>query len=166
MAIRSDLTLRRKITLVLGGRRFVLVKKPGESIEHVIGKAAAVHFYLERYPDLKIEVGIGDTYKPDVVQLDSEGRPVFWAESGKVGKQKLTRLFRRYPATRFVFLRFGRMHAGFVSLVRGCLPSRFQAEIELLGLPPDVGERIADGTLRAEDCELVRISGSPHQSGL
>lgn len=66
----TDLTLRRKISLDLGGRRFVLVKKPGESIEHVLGKAAAAHLYRDVYPDLAIEVPVGDTYKPDVVALD------------------------------------------------------------------------------------------------
>ena len=156
----TDLTLRRKITLDLGGRRFVLVKKPGESIEHVLGKAAAAHLYREEYPELAIEIPVGDPYKPDVVALDGDGSPVFWAESGKVSRQKLTKLFRRYPVTHFVLLKFGRIPVGFRRLVERCLPQRFSGTVEILGLPADVADQLLDGTLRLDDCERQRVAAN------
>lgn len=150
--VLSDRHLRRKITLTLGGKQFVLVKKPGESMEHVLGKAAAVALYRTAYPDLSIEVPVGDKYKPDVVSLDHAGRPRFWAESGTVSKQKLTKLFKRYPDTHFVFLRFGAVAPGFRTLVERCIPGGHRGTVEVLGLPHDLAERLETG-LRRTDCE-------------
>lgn len=117
---------------MLAGRRFVLVKKPDESIEHVLGKAAAAHLYRDAYPDLAIEIS--------------------------VGRPKLTKLFRRYPVTHFVLLKFGRIPVGFRRLVERCLPERFSGTVEILGLPEDVADRILDGTLRLDDCERQRVA--------
>jgi hypothetical protein len=41
--------------------------------------------YLPLYPNLSVEIGVGDRYKPDVVALGEDGRPLFWAEAGQVG---------------------------------------------------------------------------------
>ena len=71
----SDLPLRRKWTLRAHGNQVVLVKKPGESGEHVIMKALLWALYLPLYPDLTVEVPVGDRYKPDLVSLDAQGRP-------------------------------------------------------------------------------------------
>jgi len=42
---------------------------------------------LTYYPSLGIEITIG-TVKPDVVELDENGTPLFWGEGGKVGVKK------------------------------------------------------------------------------
>ena len=70
-----DLLLRRKWTLRAGDRQVVLIKKPYESTEHVVMKALLWALYLPDYPDLTVEVGVGDRYKPDVVALDSHPPP-------------------------------------------------------------------------------------------
>ena len=93
----SDLALRRKLTVSAHGRRVVLVKRAGESAEHVVGKALLWALYLPAYPDLTVEVAAGDRFKPDVVAVGPDGRPRFWGESGKVSAAKVRALGRRYP---------------------------------------------------------------------
>ena len=94
--------LRRKLTLRAHGEQVVFVKRKQERIEHVWMKAFLWALYLPEYPDLTVEVGIGDKYKPDVVEMDPRrGRPRFWGEAGHVGEDKIEALTSRYPATHF-----------------------------------------------------------------
>lgn len=90
----DELRLRRKWTLRAHGRQVVFVKKPVESTEHVVMKALIWALYLPQYPDLIVEIPVGDKYKPDVVSLDAQGEPVFWGEAGDVSTA------RRYVRSR------------------------------------------------------------------
>ncbi len=56
----EDLLLRRKWTLRAHGRQVVFVKKPVESSTHVVMKALLWALYLPQYPDLTVEIAIGD----------------------------------------------------------------------------------------------------------
>ena len=85
-----DLLLRRKWTLRSHGRQVVFIKQKNESSAHVIMKALLWALYLPAYPDLAVEVAIGDRFKPDVVQLDAAQSPVFWGEAGQVSERKMT----------------------------------------------------------------------------
>lgn len=157
-----DLTLRRKRTVRAHGRRLVLVKKPGESAEHVWMKAFLWALYLPAYPGLAVEVPIGDRYKPDVVDVAPDGRPRFWGEAGKVSEAKYRALLRRFPDTRFAVARWGLRVDPHVALIRGALPSAPRpAPIEVLGIPPDAPERFVapDGTLTVTfaDVTVVRV---------
>jgi hypothetical protein len=92
--------LRRKLTLRAHGTPVVFIKRKQERIEHVWMKAFLWALYLPTYPDLSVEVSIGDKYKPDVVAMDSiRGQPRFWGEAGHVGADKITYLVERYPQT-------------------------------------------------------------------
>jgi hypothetical protein len=62
--------------------------------------------YLPQYPALRVDVPIGARYRPDLVQLDRDGRPVFWGEAGEVGAAKLRLLCARYPNTHLVFAKW------------------------------------------------------------
>jgi hypothetical protein len=73
----NDLYLRRKLTLRAHGEQVVFVKKKRERIEHVLMKAFLWALYLPEYPDLTVEIRVGDRYKPDVVGLDERGQPTF-----------------------------------------------------------------------------------------
>ena len=159
----SDLALRRKLTLRAHGQALVLVKKPGEGLEHVLMKAFLWALYLPAYPALAVEVPVGDRYKPDVVQRDAEGRPVFWGEAGKVGAAKVRALGRRFPETHFAVAKWGERLAPHVAVVRKALDARPRsAPFELLGFPADAAERFLapDGTVavRFEDVERVRVA--------
>ena len=164
-----DLALRRKLTLRAhgpdGAEKVVFVKKPVESLEHVLMKAFLWALYLPDYPRLSIEVPIGDRYKPDVVQLDALGQPVFWGESGKVSEDKTRSLLRRFPDTHFALAKWAAPLDPFVELVEDALDGRpRRAPFDLLRFPPDSGERFIadDGTVTAafDAVERVRIGGA------
>lgn len=166
--MRSDLLLRRKLTLRAdapgGAQKVVFVKKKQEGIEHVLMKAFLWGLYLPTYPETTVEIGIGDRYKPDLVQLDGRGEPVFWGEAGKVSADKIDSLLRRYPDTHFALAKWAAPLDPFVEMVEGALDGRpRRAPFDLLRLPPDAGERFIanDGTitLTFDDVERVRIGG-------
>ena len=99
--------LARKWTFRSGQRQVVFVKGKGESTRHVLMKAVLWALYLPTYPELRVEVRIGDRFKPDLVALDDEGRPCFWGEAGAVSARKLASLFRRFRETPFRFRQVG-----------------------------------------------------------
>ena len=92
----SDLSLKRKITVKAHGQQIVLIKKPVESIEHVLTKAFLWARYLPTYPALLVEVPVNNRYKPDLVALDENTSPILWAEAGKVRANKIRHLARQY----------------------------------------------------------------------
>ena len=173
----SDLTLRRTLTLRAsdgdGLRKLVLVKRRGESIEHVVMKAVLWALYLPDYPEMQVEVSIGDAYTPDLVQQApppgglayGDPEPVFWGEAGKVSADKWRSLLRRFPDTHFAFARWAERldpHVAIVERARGDRPRR--APFDLLSLPPDAADRFLadDGTVRVsrDDLDHVRLFGS------
>ena len=102
----DELFLRRKWTLRAHGRQVVFVKKPYESDTHVLMKALLWALYLPAYPELTVEIAIGDRYKPDVVALDARGEPGFWGEAGDVTTAKIRSLARRYRDTHFALAKW------------------------------------------------------------
>jgi hypothetical protein len=74
--------LRGKWTLRSGGQTVVFAKKSNEKASHVLMKAFLWALYLPKYPDITVEIHVGDRYKPDVVSLDERRQPIFWGESG------------------------------------------------------------------------------------
>lgn len=158
----TDLALRRKLTLRAHGRKVVFLKKPRESLEHVLMKAFLWALYLPAYPDLSVEIPIGDRYKPDVVQLHPSGRPAFWGEAGKVGAGKIASLVRRFPETHFAVAKWATPLDPFVEIVEAALDDRpRRAPFDLLRFPATSGSRFvaADGTVTVsfEDVERVRL---------
>ena len=170
--MRTDLALRRTLSLRAhdgtGWRKLVLVKKRGEGIEHVLMKAVLWALYLPEYPDMAVEVGIGDTYKPDLVQLApppgglayGDEEPVFWGEAGKVSEKKWRSLLRRFPDTHFALARWTspeglRPHA---EMLRRAMQGRTRrAPLDLLAVPPDASRLIADdGTISVSPADVFR----------
>src|SRR5262245_35698195 len=98
----SVLYLRRKLTFHASGRTLVLVKRSNEMIENRLMMALLWALYLPQYPSLRIDVPIGARYRPDLVELGADGRPVFWGECGEVGLEKLGVLCARYRETHLV----------------------------------------------------------------
>ncbi|MEL6617079.1 MAG: hypothetical protein AAFQ43_15155 [Bacteroidota bacterium] len=173
----SDLALRRTLTLRAHdgreARKLVLVKKRGESIEHVLMKAVLWALYLPEYPEMAVEVSIGDAYKPDLVQLApppgglayGEPEPVFWGEAGKVSEKKWRSLLRRFPDTHFAVAKWGspaalRPHTEILCRVLGS--RQRPAPLDLLAVPSDASSFVApDGTLAVtwDDVHRQRLAG-------
>ena len=162
----SDLRLRRRLTVrSADGGKLVLVKKRGESIEHVLTKAVLWALYRERYPGLAVEVTVGDVYKPDLVMVApppggrayGPERPVFWAEAGKVSEAKWRSLFRRFPETHFVAARWTRLAPHEATLRRALDGRRRRAPLELLGLGDPARFLGADGVVRVPDPRIEHV---------
>ncbi len=155
----SDLQLRRKLTFRAHGASIVLVKRPVESIEHVLQKAFLWALYLPQYPDLRVEVPLPtpSRYKPDLLAV-REQRPIFWGECGVVSIEKLNDLLNRYRGTHFVFSKWAASLNPFAELIqRAQRGLRRGAPIELLGIPADAAEYIADdGSIRLEADQIER----------
>jgi hypothetical protein len=140
----SDLLLGRKYTFRFGAHKQVFIKKPVESHRHVVMKALLWALYLPTYPDLRVEVPIGYKYKPDLVQLGFES-PCFWAEAGRVGKQKLTRILKQFPATHFAFAIWGSSVTSMGTRIgRRIRGGHRQAPIDLIHFPEDANSRFID----------------------
>jgi hypothetical protein len=155
--------LRRKLTLRAHGEQVVFIKHKHERIEHVWMKAFVWALYLPQYPDLSVEVKIGDKYKPDVVQMDSRrGEPVFWGEAGQVGPDKIASLVRRYPRTHFAMAKWDTRLAPFVEIVAEAVAEvNRRAPFDLIRVPDGAGERFIDDRGRVDlafdDVEWIRV---------
>jgi len=82
--VPSDLALRRTLTVrsPVDGEKLVLVKKRGESIEHVLMKAALWVLYRPAYPDVRVEDPAG-VPAPVPSDLDRAPRPIRGLLSGR-----------------------------------------------------------------------------------
>jgi hypothetical protein len=142
----EERALRRKLSFHAHGRTLVLVKRPNEKIEHRLMMALLWALYLPQYPDLRIDVPIGARYRPDLVQLDADGRPVFWGEAGEVGLEKLRVLCGRYRDTHLVFAKWAANLQPFAGLIETALRgARRSAPVELIGFDGDAA-RFVDAT--------------------
>ena len=141
----KDLELAGKWKIQAHGRTLHLRKRALEKRSHVIMKGLIWALYVEQFPDLKVEVPIGHRYKPDVVSLGSDGRPVFWGEAGAVGKKKIAHLCRKFKATHLTFAKWGKSSKHIVSHFAKCAePVKREAVVELLFFPEDSRERFVD----------------------
>ena len=158
--------LRRKWTFRAHSRQVVFVKRPIETAEHVLMKAFLWALYLPEYPDLTVEIRIGDRYKPDVVAMTEspfEGRkPIFWGEAGQVGEEKIRALVKRYRSTHFAVAKWDTPLTPFAKIVSEALKGiERSAPFDLLSFPADSVERfIHDGgriEVRWEDIEQLKL---------
>jgi len=158
----SELFLRRKWTFRAYGEQVVFIKRANERTTHVLMKAFLWALYLPLYPNLTVEIRIGDRYKPDVVALDEDGRPLFWGEAGQVGQEKMRSLLRRYRGTHFAVAKWETRLNPYVELVGDALDGlRRMAPVDLICFPEDSAERFIDQhdhiRLAFNDLEWVRL---------
>jgi hypothetical protein len=161
--VTRDLFLRRKWTLRAHGEQVVFVKRANERGEHVLMKAFLWALYLPAYPDLVVEVPVGDRYSPDVVSLDPYGKPRFWGEAGHVSPDKIRSLIRRHRETHFALAKWDTPLDPFIDVAREAL-REFPRNVpfDLLRFPADSAERfIGDrGEINVTHADLtwVRLS--------
>ena len=162
MRTHDEPAIAGKLTVRASGRKLVLAKRAGESERHVLLKALVFALYIQRFPDLIVERDIGRRYKPDVVALDPLGDPIFWAECGQTGRDKLAHLVRTLPDTHLVFAKQGVPLPPVIELIRAALASTpRRATIELLGFRRDAARFIQpDGAIKVDiaQIEIVRFS--------
>ena len=140
-----DLHLRRKWTFRHADHQLVLVKRRGEKAEHVFQKAFLWALYVDRYPGLLVEKSIGDRYKPDLIQLGEDGRPVFWGECGQVKVSKVLSIIRRFSGVRLALARWGESTSHFANQMRKALaPVKTASVVELWNFPADSQARYID----------------------
>lgn len=170
--MRTDLALRRTLRLRAhdgtGWQKLILVKKRGEGIEHVWMKAILWALYLPDFPAMSVETPIGDTYKPDLVQLApppgglayGDPEPIFWGEAGKVSEKKWQSLFRRFPDTQFAVAKWTSPAglAPHADILHRAMDGRARrAPVDLLAIPPHAADFVADdGTVSVTFADLHR----------
>jgi hypothetical protein len=158
-----DLFLRRKWTLRAHGEQVVFVKRANERREHVLMKAFLWGLYLPDYPDLLVEIPVGDRYKPDIVSLDPWGKPRFWGEAGHVSPSKIRSLVRRYRDTHFALAKWDAVLDPFIETVRDALADfDRRAPFDLLRFPSDSAERFIQEhgqiNLKHADLDWTRLT--------
>jgi hypothetical protein len=161
--MENDQLLKRKFTFRLGDEKLVLIKKPVESQRHVVMKALLWALYLPEYPDLQVEVPIGNKYKPDLVQA-GPGDPRFWGEAGRIGSEKLRRILKRYSRTHFALAVWGADLAILTDRVlRKIRRLGRPAPVDLIRFPTDADRRFIDAggriVIRHEDLDWRQLNG-------
>ena len=161
-----DLFLRRKWTFRAYDKQVVFIKRSNERRSHVLMKAFLWALYLPHYPNLSVEVRVGDRYKPDIVALGEDGRPLFWGEAGQVGLEKMRSLLRRYRDTHFAIAKWETRLDTYVESVHDALEGlRRSAPVDLLCFPEDSAERFIDEggniQLSLTELEWVRLGEAP-----
>ncbi len=163
----TDLLLRRKWTLHAHGKQVVFIKKPNEHTSHVLMKALLWALYLPTYPALKVEISIGDRYKPDVVALDARdprAEPHFWGEAGQVSSDKIHSLLRRYRHTHFAIAKWAtNLNPLIETITQAQQRLDRHAIIDLINFPADSAERFIDERgniqIRHADLDWTRPNG-------
>jgi len=160
----DEISLRRKVSFRIRGKRIVLIKKSYESADHVAAKALCYAAYLPLYPGLKVEIKIGQRYKPDLVALGEGMKPLFWAECGAVGKQKIYKILHKFPRTHFSFVKITGDVGQFKDLVvqqkeKAC----HTGLLDILRFPEDIKERLSSEFLSGLKLKkyLAFRSGTP-----
>ena len=137
--------IRRKYTLRAHGKQVVLVKRVNEQNSRVIMKAFLWALYLPVYPEISVEVSIGDRYKPDLVALDSHGRPTFWGEAGELGVAKIRSLLRRHRGTHFAIAKWNVPLSPFLQIVKNILADiERESPLDLIRFPVESVTRYID----------------------
>jgi len=168
----QDPIIPRKWQLTAHGQRNVFIWGRQERSTHTLMKAFLWALYLPDYPEMAVEVRIGDHYKPDVVSMpqtpsiySTTTEPYFWGESGQVGRDKIHALVRRYPGTHFAIAKWDSTLKPYIALVEAALQGVDRtAPFDLLTFPADSKRRFIDEngtiTLSHADLDWVRLPGN------
>lgn len=125
-------------------------------------KALLWAMYLPDYPGLAVEIHIGDRYKPDVVQLDAQDKPVFWAEAGSVSPKKMQSLLRRFPDTHFAIAKWAVPLDPVINVISPLLRKRQRVTpFDVISFPKDSAAQFIDPNgnieISSTDITLVRL---------
>lgn len=163
----SQVLMRRKWMLKAHGQHIVIVNGTRERFVHPLMKAFIWALYLPQYPDMTVEVNIDDRYKPDVVAFDAGNvrfrpdEPVFWGEAGRIGRDKISAIVRRYPDTHFAFGKWETRLEPFIQQVTESLAGvKRSAPVDILNFTDDTMYCVDDDGqihITFEDVERVQL---------
>lgn len=139
------------------------MKRRHESMQHVLMKALVWALHCEAYPELEVERDIGDRFTPDVIALDELGRPLLWAECGRLDLDKVASLVTRFPRARLLIAKWGINPVGYAAtvgqVVRECRTAEGVARparglgapaacgaVDVVAVPADAEERFVTPT--------------------
>ena len=143
--METDLLLRRKWTLRAQDKQIVLVKKHYERSAHVLMKGFIWALYLPYYPNLTVEISVGDRYKPDVVALDQQSMPEFWGEAGQISVEKIRSLLKRYRSTHFAIAKWKSSLDPLIGIVEEALDGlKRSSPVDLIRFEDDSAQRFID----------------------
>ena len=155
-----DLQLRRKWTFRAHSKQMVFIKKTFESDIHVLMKAFLWALFLPDYPNLSVEIHIGNRFKPDLVQFDDNRYPIFWGEAGRVSQRKMQTLVQRFRSTHLVFAKWNMNLEPFLKFLKKRTDnSQRSAPVELISFPADSNERFIrrDGSIQIAFKDVRRV---------
>ena len=118
---------------------------------HVLMKAFLWALFLPDYPNLSVEMPAGERYKPDLVQFDDNGKPVFWAEAGQVSGRKIQTLVQRHRSAHLVFAKWNQNLEPLYRIIKKEVSDiQRPAPVDLISFPVDSDERFIQtgGTIR------------------
>ncbi len=156
----QELKLRRKWTFRAHGKQVVFIKKTFESEIHVLTKAFLWALFLPDYPELSVEIQVGNRFKPDLVQLDDDGKPTFWGEAGRVSLKKTQALVHRFRSTHLVFAKWNMNLEPFQAMIKKETGSiRRLAPVDLISIPAWSDDRFIrrDGTIQIAFRNVNRV---------
>jgi len=167
MSRLSKVLSRHKWKLYAHGQHIVVVNNRRERFVHPLMKAFLWALYMPPYQNITIEVRIGDKYKPDVVAFAPETQayqtqmPVLWGEAGRVGRDKIQSLVKRYPDTHFAIGKWQTRLAPYIDIVAGALERvKRSAPFDLINFPIDSQYLIDDDGhihISFADVDCVRL---------
>ena len=163
--MNAEPIIPRKWMLRAHGEHNVFIWGPQERSTHTLMKAFLWALYLPQYPHMSVEVRIGDRYKPDVVAMPTVSdpysvldEPLFWGESGQVGRDKIDNLVRKYKNTHFAIAKWNTSLQPHIKLVEKVLEGvKRTAPFDLLSFPPDSVARFIDdeGNITIKHADLL-----------
>lgn len=136
----------------LRGRRVRLWKRLGESYEHVLLKALGYAMFVDDYPELEIERGVGLRYKPDLVAPgDGGARFNFWGECGATSVRKAAWLLKHAGVRRLVLFKMMGNVGALAAELRAAADRRYRPDgrLQIVNFAADVAARAADRRIRS-----------------
>lgn len=112
----------------LAGRRTRLWQRLGESYEHILMKALGFAMFVDKYPNLEIEMKVGLRYKPDLVARDAEGNFVFWGEAGDNSIRKTLWLLKHARVEKLVLFKIAINDAQFIKQIREEISQKYRSD--------------------------------------
>ena len=94
---------------IANGEKFVVEKREGESLRHILQKVCAYLLFREEKP--QIERRLSDDkrdYRPDVVAINEMGKVTLWVDCGQIAVRKVDDLTRLHPDARIVIVKIDR----------------------------------------------------------
>ncbi len=124
----------------LAGRRVRLWQRTGESYEHILMKALAFAMFIDKYPNLEIEVKIGLRYKPDLIARNGDDGFQFWGECGVNSIRKTGWILKHTHTSKLVLFKIGQNPNQLAKQLREEIAPKYRAggKLSLINFVSDI----------------------------